>query len=103
MELNRYCTGELIAKHSTSAVDTSNCFFHVSMNVADKYDEELSACVVTRYNLVSQTEFFHFIQMKQFWKHLAWPDVIGSFNFVLKLLEVSIDEISWSQTTRIAF
>lgn len=53
MEMNKYCTGELIVKHSTSAVDTSNCFF----------------------------------QMKEFWKHLAWPDVVGSFNLVIKLLD----------------
>lgn len=27
--------------------------------------------------------------MKEFWKHLAWPDVVGSFNLVIKLLDVS--------------
>lgn len=27
-------------------------------------------------------------QMKEFWKHLAWPDLIQSYNFVLKLLDV---------------
>ncbi|XKL63074.1 hypothetical protein PGB90_005438 [Kerria lacca] len=53
VEINRYCTGELIVKHSTSAVDTVNCFF----------------------------------QMKEFWKNLAWPDIIGSYNLVIKLLE----------------
>lgn len=26
--------------------------------------------------------------MKEFWKHLAWPDLIQSYNFVLKLLDV---------------
>lgn len=28
-------------------------------------------------------------QMKEFWKHLAWPDLIQSYNFVLKLLDVN--------------
>ncbi|XP_065210917.1 BAI1-associated protein 3 isoform X2 [Planococcus citri] len=53
IELNRYCNGELIVKHSTSAVDTTNCFF----------------------------------QVKEFWKQLSWPDVVGSYNLVIKLVE----------------
>ncbi|KAK7592924.1 hypothetical protein V9T40_007676 [Parthenolecanium corni] len=53
VERNRYCLGELNVKHSTSSVDTVNCFYH----------------------------------MKEFWKHLAWPDVIGSYHLVIKLLE----------------
>lgn len=32
--------------------------------------------------------FLRAAQMKEFWKHLAWPDLIQSYNFVLKLLDV---------------
>ncbi|XP_015609061.1 BAI1-associated protein 3 isoform X2 [Cephus cinctus] len=52
-ELNRICTGELIVKHCTSAVDATACFY----------------------------------QIKEFWKQLAWPDVPGSYNFVLKIID----------------
>jgi len=54
-ELNRVCTGDLIVKHSTSAVDVTSCFY----------------------------------QIKEFWRQLAWPDLVGSYNFVLKIIDVS--------------
>lgn len=53
-ELNRFCSGDYIVKHSTSAVDTSACFY----------------------------------QMKEFWKQLSWPDLVGSYNLLYKLIEV---------------
>ncbi|XP_072156728.1 BAI1-associated protein 3 isoform X1 [Bemisia tabaci] len=53
MELNKVCSGELIVKHTTSAIDTSACFY----------------------------------QMKEFWRHLAWPDLVGSYGLVMKLLD----------------
>jgi BAI1-associated protein 3 len=53
-ELNRVCTGDLIVKHSTSAVDATSCFN----------------------------------QIKEFWRQLAWPDLVGSYNFVLKIIDV---------------
>lgn len=28
-------------------------------------------------------------QIKEFWKKLAWPDLLGSYNFVLKVIDVS--------------
>ncbi|XP_069688099.1 BAI1-associated protein 3 isoform X2 [Periplaneta americana] len=52
-ELNRVCTGDLIVKHSTSAVDATSCFY----------------------------------QIKEFWRQLAWPDLVGSYNFVLKIID----------------
>lgn len=27
--------------------------------------------------------------MKEFWKQLAWPDTHGSYNFIIKLMDVS--------------
>ncbi|XP_039285685.1 BAI1-associated protein 3 isoform X2 [Nilaparvata lugens] len=54
MELNRFCIGDLIVKHSTSAVDTSACFY----------------------------------QIKEFWRQLAWPDVVGSYNLLMKLVDI---------------
>jgi BAI1-associated protein 3 len=53
-ELNRVCTGDLIVKHSTLAVDATSCFY----------------------------------QIKEFWRQLAWPDLVGSYNFVLKIIDV---------------
>lgn len=53
-ELNRVCTGDLIVKHSTLAVDATACFH----------------------------------QIKEFWRQLAWPDLVGSYNFVLKIIDV---------------
>lgn len=32
-------------------------------------------------------------QIKEFWKKLAWPDLLGSNNFVLKVIDVSELEI----------
>ncbi|XP_020709879.1 BAI1-associated protein 3 isoform X2 [Athalia rosae] len=52
-DLDRICTGELIVKHCTSAVDATACFY----------------------------------QIKEFWKQLAWPDLPGSYNFVLKIID----------------
>ncbi|XP_050430779.1 BAI1-associated protein 3 isoform X2 [Adelges cooleyi] len=31
--------------------------------------------------------------MKEFWKHLAWPDLIQSYNFVLKLLDAMCEAV----------
>jgi BAI1-associated protein 3 len=53
-ELNRVCTGDLIVKHSTLAIDATSCFH----------------------------------QIKEFWRQLAWPDLVGSYNFVLKIIDV---------------
>jgi hypothetical protein len=55
------CTGDLIVKHSTSAVDVTSCFY----------------------------------QIKEFWRQLAWPDLVGSYNFVLKIIDVSQKEERW--------
>jgi hypothetical protein len=30
------------------------------------------------------------LQIKIFWKQLAWPDVEGSYTFVAKIIDVSI-------------
>ncbi|XP_063228828.1 BAI1-associated protein 3 [Bacillus rossius redtenbacheri] len=54
VELNRTCTGDLIVKHSTSAMDATSCFF----------------------------------QVKEFWRQLAWPDLVGSYNLVIKIIEI---------------
>lgn len=54
-ELNRFCSGDYIVKHSTSAVDTAACIY----------------------------------QMKEFWKQLSWPDLVGSYNLLYKLVDVS--------------
>ncbi|XP_024086156.1 BAI1-associated protein 3 isoform X2 [Cimex lectularius] len=66
-ELNRFCSGDYIVKHSTSAVDTSACFY----------------------------------QMKEFWKQLAWPDLVGSYNLLYKLIDsISSGAIYYSQITQ---
>ncbi|KAK9502939.1 hypothetical protein O3M35_011619 [Rhynocoris fuscipes] len=66
-ELNRFCSGDYIVKHSTSAVDTSACFY----------------------------------QMKEFWKQLSWPDLVGSYNLLYKLIEsISSGAIYYSQITQ---
>jgi len=41
---------------------------------------------VLRYNYVP---FLDIIQIQEFWKKLAWPDLPGSYNFVLKVVDVS--------------
>ncbi|KAL1129161.1 hypothetical protein AAG570_013692 [Ranatra chinensis] len=66
-ELNRFCSGDLIVKHSTSAVDTSACFY----------------------------------QMKEFWKQLSWPDLVGSYNLIYKLTDsICGGAIYYSQLTQ---
>lgn len=32
---------------------------------------------------------YNHTQIKEFWKKLAWPDLLGSYNFVLKVIDVS--------------
>ncbi|XP_054287830.1 BAI1-associated protein 3-like [Macrosteles quadrilineatus] len=66
-ELNRFCSGDYIVKHSTSAVDTSAVFY----------------------------------QLKEFWKQLAWPDIIGSYNLVVKLIDcICSGAIYYAQLTQ---
>ncbi|XP_066902110.1 BAI1-associated protein 3 isoform X2 [Halyomorpha halys] len=66
-ELNRFCSGDFIVKHSTSAVDTAACFY----------------------------------QMKEFWKQLAWPDLVGAYNLLYKLMEtISGGAVYFSQITQ---
>nr|CAD7438418.1 unnamed protein product [Timema bartmani] len=53
-ELNKVCFGDLIVKHSTSAMDATSCFF----------------------------------QIKEFWRQLAWPDLVSSYNLVVKIIDI---------------
>lgn len=36
------------------------------------------------------------LQIKIFWKQLAWPDVEGSYTFVAKIIDVSNAHGVWS-------
>jgi hypothetical protein len=42
------------------------------------------------------------LQIKIFWKQLAWPDVEGSYTFVAKIIDVSTIPRSVTTTTTIS-
>lgn len=80
LEMSTIHQGEMIVKHSTSSNDVVTALCHVSETDAFLRDKHHGRPTI--FNLGAC------FQMKEFWKHLAWPDLIQSYNFVLKLLDV---------------
>lgn len=106
VEMNKLCTAELIVKHTTSAMDVSACFYHVSRLIFISIFiiliiVTLFFCILKSNSLVvcchpnsqsltlTRIALFYFLQqINEFWKLLNWPDLVSSYNIVNKIIRV---------------
>ncbi|KAL4084626.1 hypothetical protein QTP88_027557 [Uroleucon formosanum] len=93
LELSTICQGEMIVKHSTSSNDVVTALCHVS-KIDKNYTKKSLLRQYAKWKCFKlYLSRIVFTQMKEFWKHLAWPDLIQSYNFVLKLLDAMCEAV----------
>ena len=82
-----------LVKFSSSAVDTVTVFYQVTLRFPRQPSPR---CRLRRDYSVFMIifPFPHFpIKIKTFWEQLAWPDTEGALTFVIKIIDVSRNQL----------
>nr|CAD7193595.1 unnamed protein product [Timema douglasi] len=89
-ELNKVCFGDLIVKHSTSAMDATSCFFQAMYRIrkAAELNKVCFGDLIVKHSTSAMDATSCFFQIKEFWRQLAWPDLVSSYNLVVKIIDI---------------
>ena len=73
-------------------METAFSSYHRTLNYVHLFHFHYSYWISEQLYCIIETEALNgfILQIKIFWKQLAWPDVEGSYTFVAKIIDVSI-------------